>query len=94
MPEKLNELKKDKDFYHNLKALGDTEGGKILIDGLVQDSINVMRRLSGSYETESELMLRAQCAKLQTNLAMLGTLNNAKTNEEDIDQLIDEALRG
>jgi len=95
--EKSNEsLKKDKDFYHDLKALGDTEGGKILINGLVQDALNAMHWLSNSYENPgiNDLDIRSKCARLQVSLSMLGTLKNAKTNEEDIDKLIEEALRG
>lgn len=102
MPKKLKEkeltpeqsLRKDKDFYHDLKALKDTEGGKILIEALIKDTINMMNWLANSYETAPEMELRTRCARLQSTLSMLSTLNNAETNEADIDILIEEALHG
>ena len=94
MAAKSNDLQRDKEFYHDLKALGDTEGGKILINGLVQDSINAMHWLANAYENPDikDMDIRSKCARLQSTLYMLQTLTNAKKNEEDIDELIKEAL--
>lgn len=91
----MTSLEEDKQLYHDLKALKDTPGGKHLIDGLVRDIIGHMHWLANGYENP-ELKLtdiQAKCAKLQIALGMLRVLTNAEKNEEDVDALIEEALR-
>lgn len=90
----MEDLKQDKELYHNLKTLAETEGGQILIHNLINDIISTMHWLANSYEDNDlkDITIRARCAKLQGQLQLLKTLTNAKKNEEDIDNLIAEAL--
>jgi hypothetical protein len=82
------------DSLKSLKALADSDGGKVLIDGLVQDILNKISLLSSNYGTMSHVEMIATCASMSEKVFMLKALVRADENYKRLyADLIDEALR-
>ena len=78
-------LKDERDQFHKIRVLKESEGGKALIDLTVINVITAMRQLALSDKDPLSATLKA-------NLDMLALLANAKDNEEAVNELITEAL--
>lgn len=80
--EQKEEYEQEARKYSSLEALANTEGGKILIQGLQKDITAAIDVLAIKYKTASEIELRSACANLAVNLAVLRTMTNAKQNKK------------
>lgn len=85
LPEGQEVLLDQRDQFHKIRVLKESEGGKELIALTVLTVINTMRQLSQSDKDPL-------CATLKANLDMLALLSNAKENEDAVNELIKEAL--
>ena len=83
--EMLEQLQQ-RDEYHAIKVVGDTEGGKALIDYLVGQIMGTIHRLANS---DADPL----CAHLQANMNLLRVLLKAEDNEKMLDEVLEEALR-
>ena len=77
----------DADQMHSIKALGDTQGGKALVDLLTRDIIALVHKLA-SPDGDS-IPLRAE---LKSTLNLMKLILNAEENESLLDEAIEEAL--
>lgn len=85
--ELLNSLK-------DIKTLYESEGGKLLADGLVQDIINKISVLSTNYGTLTHVEMIAVCASISEKLFLIRALTRADKNYKQLySELLDEALR-
>jgi len=74
-----------RDQFHKLRVLKESEGGKELISLTIVTIINTMRHLAVSDKDPLSATLKA-------NLDLLDLLNGAKENEDHANELITEAL--
>ena len=81
------------DQLQELKALYDTDGGKVLVKLLVQDAINSVHMLRGSYRTATHTELITMIAALDAHLSTAQLLLSAKDGVAILDAELDEALR-
>jgi len=86
MPEEhIEQLKDEKDKFHDLKVLKESKGGEILIATVTQDILNTMRKLGARDKDPLSATLKA-------NLDLLALLMGAKENEEAVDEMIKDTL--
>lgn len=94
LPESLKDAAHDAEKYKALKAVMDQEGGRILVDSLMEDVAGSVNRLASGYKDMAEVEMRAICAFLQVNLGIVAVLRGAKGNVEEINAYIKEKLGG
>lgn len=75
-----------------IAAVADQEGGKVLIKGLTEDSLNAIERLANQHTSLSHLEIIGVCASLQANLNLLRTLTRAKDTKHLLETDIKAAL--
>ena len=81
-------LMQDEDKLHSIKALGDTPGGKVLVELLMQDVVNIVYKLQNNPGDRDAL-----CTELQVTLALAKLIINAEDSEKVLKEQIEEALR-
>lgn len=86
---KAKEIKKDIEKYKSLEILSESDGGKLLVNTVNKDLINSIEWLANNYKNASQSELVGYCASIQSNLAILRVLRNAKSNTS----LAEDALR-
>ena len=68
------------DRYAALFAMSNSEGGQLLKASLETDIDNLVTKVSTQFSTLPEAELRALCAAIGVQRAMLSTLTNSKDN--------------
>jgi len=81
-------LMADGEKLHSIKALGDTPGGKVLVDLLMQDVVAIVYKLQNHPENRDAL-----CTELQVTLALAKLIINSEDSEKVLKEQIEEALR-
>lgn len=84
----------DADRYHSLKNIFDQPDGQILVDTLIEDSVGAVNLLESNYQAMSRDELVNVIARLSASLNLARALSRASENLADVDQALDEALRG
>ena len=82
----------DAERYAALDGVANSEGGKILIEGLSSDCVDAIEVIRGSYKTATHAELLALCATLDARLAVLQSLQRAATNKTLARERIAELL--
>lgn len=82
----------DADSYAALYALSTSEGGELLIDTLKQDILYAVDKLTAGYATMPEIELRALCASLGINRALVQSLTRSKANLDGALEVLDELI--
>ena len=88
----LKSLLADSENAHDLKVLFESDGGKLLVSALLQDIINAVDKIAGSYQTATHQELMSYAATLSTNLNLIRSLGRASENEAAIEEMIKEHL--
>lgn len=87
------EIEKDLKEVAELAAVGDSKGGKILVDNLVADVIGTVNKLSETCSTMTQQEFVAYCSLMKANLDLLRAITRAKSNKEYLEALLAEALK-
>lgn len=87
--ENKEEIKKDLEKYKDIIILGESAGGKILIDGLKND-IKINMSELGKYQTCTHAELMAIACKIVDRINILRVFTNAKDNAEVLEDLLKE----
>ena len=80
-------LVQDEDRLHSIKALGDTVGGKVLVELLMKDVVDIVYKLQNQPENRDAL-----CIELQVTLTLAKLIINAEDSEKVLKEQITEAL--
>lgn len=80
------------DEKHALSALADTEGGKLLLDSLLVDVSSIIGSLRSTYKDGSHVDLITLCARLDSKLSMYQALKRARTNTDQLKEILADAL--
>jgi len=72
------------DTYHDLKVLGQTPGGKILVEGYTKDIISSLNQLAYQYKTLTHIEMIAVCAGLQERMNVVRTITRAEQAEREL----------
>lgn len=75
-------VKKDIEKYKSIEAIGNLEGGKILIKALEGDVLNGFATVLSMYRSSTEIELRATIAKLASDYSLLKVLTRAGKNRK------------
>lgn len=73
----------DAERYASLESVANTEGGKVLSAAAMEDTLNAIESLAGSFRTATHAELIAHCAVLSANLNIFRTLKNAHRNKTE-----------
>lgn len=93
LDEDFAELVKSADKIHDLKATAESNGGKILIDFLINNIINTVYILSAQHQAMTQAEITSALSKLSANLATVRFLSTAKGDVDELDKQIAEQLR-
>ena len=80
------------DKLHALKALHDTEGGKVLVNSLVSDAVARIHYIRGGYATLTHQQLITAISQIDVYLDTAKALMNAADGMRLLDEQIEEAL--
>jgi len=72
------------DTYHDLKVLGQTPGGKVLVEVYTKDIISSLNQLAYQYKTLSHIEMIAVCAGLQERMNVVRTITRAEQAEREL----------
>lgn len=89
----IESLVEQQDKLHDIKALGDTPGGKRLVDLYMEDALGVVYQLANQYKDKNELELKTLCAELKTFLFAAKMIINAEDSEAATKATLEETLR-
>jgi hypothetical protein len=81
------------DKMHALDVMAQTEGARVLVDSLVSDCITAINALANRYKTMPEMEMRAYCAELSVNLALMLSITRSKMNRKALEEALAEALK-
>jgi hypothetical protein len=87
------EIEKDLKDIAELASIGDSKGGKILVDNIVTDVVGTINKLSDSCSTLTQQEFIAYCSLMKANLDLLRAITRAKANKEYLEELLAEALK-
>ena len=88
--EEKNLYQSQKETQNKLKALYDTDGGKLLVDTLMAQVVNMINQLSSGYKHMTLEEFISTSADLSTKLNMVRSLTKAKKNQEVLEELLKE----
>lgn len=86
------EVTEERDRYAVLSALNDSEGGKILVEGLKNDIVAVINKITSEYTTMKHDQLVFACVELKGKRELLLTLTNATANKDVYDEQLKELV--
>ena len=86
------DLAEQADKLQDIKALGDTNGGKELVNLLLTDAVNAARKMANNYTTYSQNDFIAQCATIRANTDLARLILSAEDNLEYLDEQIAQLL--
>jgi hypothetical protein len=72
------------DKYHDLKALADIPGGKILVEALLSDSVSKVDTLMSQYQSLSHIEMIALCASIKEKMDVVRALTRAESNLKEL----------
>jgi hypothetical protein len=72
------------DKYHDLKALADIPGGKILVEALLTDSVSKVDTLMSQYQSLSHIEMIALCASIKEKMDIVRALTRAESNLKEL----------
>ena len=72
------------DKYHDLKALADIPGGKILVEALLSDSVSKVETLMSQYQSLSHIEMIALCASIKEKMDVVRALTRAESNLKEL----------
>lgn len=87
------DLAEQADKLQDLKALHDTDGGKVLVRLLLTDVVNNVKRLCSSYRSATHVELMATIASIESNLDTAKLLIGAEEGMKVLDAELEDALR-
>ena len=90
----LDEMVEESDKLHAIKVVLDQEGGKMLVDSLLTDTISSIELLTREYRTLSHADLIVNIARIEVYLSFVRTLYTARDNENQLNEYIKERLKG
>lgn len=76
-----------------LEAVAVSEGGQIILNGLVRDIVGLVSTLSIKYKTATMIELVSTCADLKTKLDTLHVLSRAGKNKAYLIEQLKETLK-
>lgn len=88
----LEGLADDADKLHDIKAIFDMEGGKILVDALIADVVSSVDRLASGYSELTHDQFAALAAHISVNLSLARTLTRSTENLKYADEALKDAL--
>lgn len=88
----LEGLADDADKLHDLKAIFDMEGGKMLVDALITDVVGSVDRLASGYADLTRDEFASLAAHISVNLALARTLTRSTENLKYADEALKDAL--
>ena len=72
------------DTYHDLKVLGQTPGGKVLVNAYTKDILSAVYQLSHQYRTLTHMEMIAICAGMNEKMAVVQTICRAEEAEREL----------
>ncbi len=72
------------DRYHDLKALADTPGGRVLVDALLSDVVAKTDVLMSQHQSLSHIEMIALCASMKEKMDIVRVLTRAKSNLKEL----------
>jgi len=72
------------DKYHDLKALADTPGGRLLVEAFIADVVSKVDVLVSQYSTLSHIEMIALCASIKEKLDVARALTRAEDNLKEL----------
>jgi len=93
MDSQIELITKDLGKYTSLDTVANLEGGKILIDSLVQDITNTTSALAYGHKDKTHIELVSLCSGLAANLTLLKALTRAEKNKEGAKEALEAALK-
>lgn len=86
------DLAEQADKLQDIKALGDTNGGKELVTLLLTDVVNNVRKLSNNYSSYTQQEFIATCATMKANTDLAKLITSAESNLDYLDEEIARLL--
>ena len=72
------------DTYHDLKVLGQTPGGKVLVNAYTSDIVSTLSILASQYKTLTHIEMISMCAGLSEKLSVVQTITRAAEAEREL----------
>ena len=72
------------DTYHDLKVLGQTPGGKVLVDAYTRDIVSAVNQLAHQYRSLTHVEMIAICAGMNEKLSVVHTITRAEEAEREL----------
>jgi hypothetical protein len=86
-------IKDDLEVQASLAAVGNSDGGKILIKSLTRDIIDAIETLGYKHDTLTQQEFISLGSKIKTSIDMIQVLTNAEGNKEYYKELLEKALQ-
>lgn len=87
--QKLNSVE-EYETYHSLDQLRQSDGGKVLVDGLLKDIAGSIDVLAHRYGEMTRDQMTAICAEIAVRVNTVNAIRNSKAN---LDVIVEEALK-
>lgn len=92
--EDIQDIKGEVKKFKAIEAVGNSEGGKLIIASVLRDIDSSIATLIGKYKSASDSELRAACASLEANYNLYNLLSGASENKKIAMQDLKEAQKG
>ena len=90
--DKAESILADVENFAALEALGNSEGGKILVESLLSDALNDIESLTGGYKKLSHIELLSLCASLEKSLDTVRAIKRASKNKNMAKDALEEII--
>ena len=75
-----------------ITVIGDSQGGKILVKGLVSDVVGNVDTLCAKYATLSLQEFISLCADMKSKIDLIRVITRARKNKKSLEAMIGETL--
>lgn len=88
-----NEAESDLQRLKDLEAVGNSKGGKMILEAIESDVSSILQDLTVKYADMPEMEMRSKLAKIGVNISLLRLISKAASNalviEEHLKKLIE-----
>jgi len=87
--QEIIDIEEELSNFKELSSIKDSKAGKLLIKSLQRDISSTLATILTLYKEGTESHLRAMCAKLDSDSALLLVFTNAEKNRDQAQEILD-----
>lgn len=87
------DMKRDIGTFADIEVFGESEGGKLLLKGIITDIMSAIESIAAKYPTLTMQEFVSLGADIKTKLDLVRSVTRARKHKEEIQKILEESLK-